>query len=63
MKSKFVTLKEIANAVELSPRTIIRREHNLGLDSCLDKICRKPRRYRRDDAEDALEENGFDVSF
>lgn len=63
MKSDYVTRKEIADKLELSHETVRRREHELGLHRCRDRITARPIRYRRQEAEAALRHNGHEVTF
>ena len=63
MKSKFVSVKEVANALELSSSTVRRREAELGLDKARDCHCKKPLRYHRQEAQAALNQGGHAVTF
>ena len=56
---KFVSLKEVAAALEISPKTVLRRLRDFGLDNCRDRHCKKPIRFLKADAERALRERGF----
>ena len=62
MSTKFVSIKEIASAMELSPRTIHRREREFGLHHCRDKAS-KWKRYREQEARQILHDFGCDVTF
>jgi hypothetical protein len=57
--SRFLTLKEIASLLELSPDTIRRRSRELGLDQCRDKLSRRPIRFFKLAALEALRSRGL----
>ena len=56
---KFVSLKEIADALQISPKTVFRRLRDFGLDKCRDRNCKKPIRFFKAAAKHALRERGF----
>lgn len=57
--NKFVSVKEIADALQISPKTVFRRLHDFGLDKCRDRNCKKPIRFFKAAAERALRMKGF----
>lgn len=59
MRSNYITRKEIAAANEVSDDTIARNEKRYGLDTCRDRACRKPVRYRAVEARARLREQGL----
>ncbi|MGA2685907.1 MAG: hypothetical protein ABSF51_12735 [Verrucomicrobiota bacterium] len=59
---KFVTLKEIAAALEISPDTLRRRLADFGLDQCRDATSKKPIRFHRAAAMRELAKKGFNVT-
>lgn len=59
--SNFLTRKEIAAANEVSPETIRRCEHALGLDRCRDRSCERPIRYDRTRATRQLRRRGLRI--
>jgi len=56
---KTFTRKEIANANDISERTLRRREQSLGLNDCRDAACNKPVRYHASPASEKLKRNGW----
>jgi hypothetical protein len=61
LPSRFLTLKEVANALELSSSTVRRREAELGLDKARDCHCKKPLRYHRTEALEVLRSRGIEI--
>lgn len=58
-KSRFVTIKEIAAANELSSVTVWRRLQRIGLNECRDRTCLKPIRFHRESACERLKKHGY----
>ena len=59
----FVTLKEIAAVLWLTPDGVRKAEAAYGLDKCRDQFCRKPRRYHKEAVIRELRGRGHEVIF
>jgi hypothetical protein len=64
-KSKFITAKELASELEMNERTfrLPETQRRLGLDDCRDQTCKKPIRWRKDEARAALAARGHHSDF
>jgi hypothetical protein len=60
-KPKFIGVKQIAAALQVSDQTVYRRERTLGLNRCRDRICRS--RFHTEQVERVLRNNGHEVVF
>ena len=60
-KRKFVTLKEIAAALEISERNLRRKSSQLGIEKSRDKAF--PNRYIASRAREELSHRGYEVAF
>lgn len=63
-KPRFVTIKEIAGALEISDDTVRRHPRRFfNREKCRDRACQRPQRFFTERVEADLRENGHEVTF
>jgi hypothetical protein len=63
-KPKFVTIKEIAGALDVSDDTVRRNPRRFfNRDKCRDPACHRPQRFFTERVEKDLRDNGHEVTF
>lgn len=64
LKPRFVTIKEIANALDVSDDTVRRNPSRFfNRDKCRDRACHRPQRFHTERVERDLRDNGHEVTF
>lgn len=61
--SRYMTIKDIARALEVSTDTVKRRARDLHLEQFRDRFSKRPIRYRRNEVERQLKELDRQVVF
>jgi len=63
-KPRFVTIKEIADKLDVSDDTVRRNPSRFfNREKCRDRACHRPQRFFTEKVEQDLRENGHEVTF
>jgi hypothetical protein len=62
-KPRFVTIKEIADKLDVSDDTVRRNRRRFFSDKCRDRACNRPKRFFTEKVERELRDNGHEVTF